>query len=73
MNKATITSRNIPFLFDFFFSTHDVTHARCGMGIDAMLIEGGIMLWHGHRHLIVEIHFVRALVARFRGLRHAHS
>lgn len=61
MTPATIHSFNTPYLFDFFYSSHDVTRARPGYLIDAMLIEGGIVLWRGRRHLVVEIHALRAL------------
>lgn len=59
-----ILSRNIPYVLDFFFTTHDVASARPGHPIDAMTIEGGVMLWCGHVHLTLEIHALRAIARR---------
>jgi len=72
--NTVILSRDFPYLFDFWYSSHGVNgSARPGRIIDAVLIEGGIMLWCGHRQLTVELHFARALVSMFRGVRHAHG
>ncbi|NKK65645.1 hypothetical protein GFL88_19340 [Rhizobium leguminosarum bv. viciae] len=69
--NTVLISRDIPYLFDFWYSSNGVNgSARPGHFIDAMLIDGGIMLWCGQRQLTVELHFLRALTSMFRGLRH---
>ncbi|MCJ8507941.1 hypothetical protein MUU53_08430 [Rhizobium lemnae] len=64
-----IVSFNIPYICDFFFSSDDVTSSRPGRFFDAMWIAGGVMLWRGHKHLIIELHLLRTMHAMF--LRHS--
>jgi hypothetical protein len=61
MKMPVILSFDIPYVLDFFFSSRDVTSARPGHLIDVMATNGGVMLWCGHRHLVLEIHALRAL------------
>lgn len=61
MKSPVILSFDIPYALDFFFSSHDATRARPGYLMDAMVIDGGVMLWCGRRHLVLEIHALRAL------------
>jgi hypothetical protein len=72
MKSPVILSFDIPYVLDFFFSSRDVTGARAGYLVDAMATNGGIMLWCGHRHLVLEVHALRALSrlwARFVAMR----
>lgn len=62
MNSKVI-SFNIPYLLDFFYSSNDGSSARTGRVIDAEMVSGGLKLWNGHRHLIIELHSLRALYA----------
>lgn len=69
MTPPIIHSFNIPYLFDFFYSAEGITRARAGYLIDAMMIEGGIMLWCGRQHVVFEVHALRAMcrsLGRFR-------
>ena len=60
MSHFTVLSRNFPCLFDCFYSTVDVSKARPGYLVDTMFIEGGVMLWCGRHHLVIEVHALRA-------------
>ncbi len=56
----TIISFDFPYFAAAYYNSNDVSSARPGRVIDAELISGGLKLWHGHRHLIIELHPLRA-------------
>lgn len=54
-------SRNIPYLFDFFFAWDDIIQARRGWPLDALRHRGGLTLFLGSRaYLVIDIHALRA-------------